>query len=136
MLFQCVISAETMGLLMSFDLFKGVDFSTVWLAAAGAAGGAARWYLMSPRPSIPEGLFVLGSGGVMSVIFGPALPPMVLAAIHAVPWWAGAVIDPQILLNGSGYIAGLVGLMVSAFVVEWTRAIGKILVRKAKSGDT
>jgi len=117
---------------MTFEPFKGVDASTVMLAAAGAAGGLYRWIVL--RPKLSDGLISVASGAIAASIFGPILSPVIVTLVHAVQMLgAVAITEPQALPVG-GFLAGLLGISVSGFLIDFFRAIGRVLLKRAKSG--
>lgn len=68
---------------MTFDFLKGVDGSTLMLAAGGAAGGLYRWIVL--RPKLSDGLIAVVSGTIAASIFGPILSSIIITALPAVP---------------------------------------------------
>jgi len=119
---------------MTFEPFKGVDASTLMLAAAGAAGGLYRWIVL--RPKLSDGLISVASGMIAATILGPILSPIIVTAIHAVPFLGPVAITEAQALPAGGFLAGLLGISVAGFAIDFARAIGRVLLNRAKNGGT
>lgn len=117
---------------MSFDFFKGVDGSTLALAAAGAAGGFYRWIVL--RPKLSDGLIAVAAGTIAASIFGPILSSIIITVIPAVPFLGTVVVTEAQALPAGGFLAGLLGISVAGFLVDLARVLGKLMLSRAKNG--
>ena len=117
---------------MTFEPFKGVDASTLMLAAGGAVGGLYRWIVL--RPKLGDGLIAVGSGVIAAPIFGPIIASIVIAAGGVAPFVGPVAITMEQALPVGGFLAGLLGISVAGFVIDFVRAIGRVLLARAKNG--
>lgn len=117
---------------MTFDFFKGVDGSTLMLAAGGAVGGLYRCIVL--RPKLSDGLIAVASGTIAASIFGPILSSIIITVLSAVPLLSTVVITEAQALPAGGFLTGLLGISVAGFLIDMARAMGKLLLARAKTG--
>lgn len=127
---------------MTFEVFKGVDPGVVVLAAAGALGGVHRWFLVNLKDDAPWPLKIVALGTTIAsgigtaLLFGPLLAPLIPAAIHAIPFdsFHAVMIDAQTANGGGGFLAGLLGIGIAGWLIDFTSELRRLSIKRAKNG--
>ena len=81
-----------------------------------------------------DGLIAVGSGVIAAPIFGPIIASIVIAAGGVAPFVGPVAITMEQALPVGGFLAGLLGISVAGFVIDFVRAIGRVLLARAKNG--
>lgn len=127
---------------MSLDFFKGVDPSIIALAAAGALGGVHRWFLVNLKDDAPWPLKIVALGTTIAsgigtaLLFGPLLAPLIPAAIHAIPFdsFHSVMIDAQTASGVGGFFAGLLGIGIAGWLIDFTGELRRLSIKRVKNG--